>query len=185
MDKVEQAVAALLECLDGSCHDNPDLAETPRRVAKYLLSHFNLDNEISSVIEDCRRAVFPNNYTGIVSMKGIKAYGICPHHLLPVFYTAAVAYIPANNQVIGLSKLVRIVEVYARKAITQEDLTVELAMIFQEILKTGDVAVIVNGVHTCMVARGVKNEAEVTTAELRGSFLDDAKTRQEFYSIIK
>jgi len=166
----------------GEDPDREGLARTPERVAlawEYLARGYNLRLE-----EVVRGACFEEQYDEMVTVKDIDFFSLCEHHLLPFFGKAHVGYIP-DGRVIGLSKIPRIVEMYARRLQVQERMTMQIADALMEILKPRGVGVVVEGVHMCMQMRGVeKQNSYVTTSHLVGIFRSNQKTREEFLKII-
>ncbi len=135
-------------------------------------------------IEALLAKTFPAKYGEMVISKHNTAFGVCPHHLLPVAYRVSVAYIP-TSKVLGLSKLSRLVRVMARGPRLQEDLTHELGVILHEQLESQGSAVHIEGLHMCMAARGVgAHEARLVTSAVRGVFLEQPATRQEFIKLV-
>ena len=127
---------------------------------------------------------FPAKYTEMVISKHNTAFGVCPHHLLPVVYRISLAYIP-TKKVLGLSKLSRLARLVARAPRLQEDLTHELADILHNQLQSQGSAVYIEGLHMCMAARGVgAHEARLVTSGVRGVFLDELATREEFIKLV-
>ena len=127
---------------------------------------------------------FPAKYTEMVISKHNIAFGVCPHHLLPVAYNISLAYIPVEK-VLGLSKLTRLARMIARGPRLQEDLTHELADILHEQLQSHGSAVYIEGLHMCMAARGVgAHEARLVTSGVRGIFLEQLATREEFIKLV-
>jgi len=164
--------------------ENPDregLKMTPERVAKALqfLTHgYDLDPA-----EILRSAMFRQDYQQMVIVKDIELYSLCEHHVLPFFGKCHVAYIP-NGQVVGLSKIPRVVDAYARRLQVQERLTVEIRNCIQETLKPVGVAVVIEAQHMCMVMRGIQKQHSIaTTSAFTGEFNTD-KTRAEFMRLI-
>jgi GTP cyclohydrolase I len=140
-----------------------------------LTAGYHLDPE--ALIND---AIFSVDYDEMVMVRDIDFYSLCEHHMLPFMGKVHVAYIPAGK-VIGLSKIPRIVEMFARRLQVQERMTVQIADIIDTMLKPQGVAVVAEGVHMCAVMRGVrKANARMTTSAMRGLFRDDPKTRAEF-----
>jgi len=118
--------------------------------------------------------------TNMVMVRDIELYSLCEHHLLPFFGKAHVAYIP-NDHIVGLSKIPRIVDVFARRLQVQERLTEEIASALHDVLKPVGVGVVIEAFHLCMMMRGVeKQNSKTITSAVRGAFKDDAKTREEF-----
>ncbi len=173
----EQAVLQLLHAL-GEQPEREGLLNTPKRVARMyteLLSGYNADLE--KIIND---AIFNINYDQMVIVRDIEFYSLCEHHMLPFVGRVHVAYMPAGK-VIGLSKIPRIVDVYARRLQVQERMTRQIADSLQELLEPHGVAVVAEGLHMCTMMRGVKkHDARLTTSALLGSFRTNAATRQEF-----
>jgi GTP cyclohydrolase I len=161
--------------------ENPEregLKNTPARVARMygeLLSGYNMDPQ--RIING---ALFNINYDEMVLVRDIEFYSLCEHHMLPFIGRAHVAYIPAGK-VIGLSKIPRIVDMYARRLQVQERMTRQIADILQTTLEPQGVAVVVEGMHLCSMMRGVrKHDARMTTSAMHGAFRANLATRQEF-----
>ena len=154
------------------------LLKTPHRVAKSLLwLTRGYEVDVASVVGD---AVFEEEHSSMVMVRDIELYSLCEHHMLPFFGKAHIAYIP-NGRIVGLSKLPRIVDVFARRLQVQERLTEQIAGAIEEVLKPIGVGVVIEAYHLCMMMRGVeKQNSKTLTSALRGSFRDDAKTRDEF-----
>jgi GTP cyclohydrolase I len=181
VDKLEGPIDSMLEFL-GIDRDDEDFAETPRRFASYLREHFPSTVEVEAQLEKFAAATFPSTYKGMVFVDDVHADGMCPHHLLPVRYTITIAYIP-KERVVGLSKLPRIAEIIARQAKLQETITESIASTLAKLLSTPHVAVVVKGIHSCMSVRGVRQTVPVSTSDVRGDFLDDGTTKQEFFAM--
>jgi len=146
------------------------------------MDHFFLDLEED--LETWKNSTFPSEYEGMVTQSAVKANGICPHHLLPVEYTIDLGYIPKHDA-IGLSKLARVAISCARFPILQEDLTVQIANTLCDTLQTENVAVLVEGIHSCMNIRGVRaHGSSTTTTVFKGDFYTDLNTRNEFLSLL-
>jgi GTP cyclohydrolase I len=157
------------------------LLKTPARVARSLgwLTR-GYDEDARSVIGD---ALFEEDHENMVMVRDIELYSMCEHHMLPFFGKAHVAYIP-NGRIVGLSKLPRVVDVYARRLQVQERLTEQIADALEEVLAPKGVGVVIEAVHLCMMMRGVEKQSSRTiTSSLRGAFRDDAKTRSEFLGL--
>ncbi|OGA49098.1 MAG: GTP cyclohydrolase I FolE [Betaproteobacteria bacterium RIFCSPLOWO2_12_FULL_62_13] len=164
--------------------ENPDregLQRTPERVAKALqfLTHgYDLDPG-----EILRTAMFREEYQQMVIVKDIEVYSLCEHHMLPFFGKAHVAYIP-NGHIVGLSKIPRVVDAFARRLQVQERLTVEVRNCIHETLKPLGVAVVIEAQHMCMVMRGIQKQHSIaTTSAFTGEF-NAEKTRAEFIRLI-
>ena len=159
------------------------LLDTPKRVEqslRFLTSGYRAD--IDEVIND---ALFSVDYNEMVIVKDIDFYSLCEHHLLPFFGKCHVAYIP-QGRVIGLSKIPRLVDVYARRLQVQERLTNQIAEVILEKIKPLGVAVVMEGTHLCMSMRGVeKQNSFALTSAMLGVFREDARTRSEFLELIK
>ncbi len=157
------------------------LVKTPERAAKamHFLTHgYDLDPP-----EILRSAMFAEEYSQMVIVKDIELYSLCEHHLLPFFGKAHVAYIP-NGRIVGLSKIPRVVDAYARRLQVQERLTMEVRNCIQETLNPLGVAVVIEAKHMCMVMRGIQKQNSVaTTSAFTGEFNED-RTRSEFLRLI-
>ncbi|MCU7243229.1 MAG: GTP cyclohydrolase I FolE [Microcystis aeruginosa WS75] len=176
-----QAVRTLLLGL-GEDPDREGLRDTPKRVVKAL--KFLTSGYQQSLDELLNGAVFHEEANEMVLIRDIDIFSSCEHHILPIIGRAHVAYIP-NGKVIGLSKIARICEMYARRLQVQERLTAQIADALQGLLQPQGVAVVIEATHMCMVMRGVQKPGSWTsTSAVRGIFADSAKTRQEFMSLI-
>jgi GTP cyclohydrolase I len=154
------------------------LLKTPSRVAKAMMWLTRGYNQTAAeVIGD---ALFEENHENMVMVRDIEMYSMCEHHMLPFFGRAHVAYIP-DGKIVGLSKIPRVVEVFARRLQVQERLGEQVADALEEVLKPKGVGVVIEAVHLCMMMRGVeKQNSRTITSSLRGVFKDDARTRSEF-----
>ena len=177
---------ALIEKILVRLGDDPQregLRRTPLRVAKamdFLTSGYHV--EVKDVVRD---AVFSEDCKEMVLVRDIEFYSLCEHHMLPFFGRAHVAYLP-QGQVIGLSKVARVVDVFARRLQVQERLTNQVADSLMEILVPHGVAVVMEASHTCMMMRGVQKQNSTTvTSAMRGTFQDDARTRAEFMGFLR
>ena len=181
-EEMRQAVRTLLIGL-GEDPDREGLKDTPKRVVKAL--QFLTKGYHESLDELLNGAVFTENANEMVLIRDIDIFSSCEHHILPILGRAHVAYIP-NGKVIGLSKIARICEMYARRLQVQERLTLQIADALQGLLKPQGVAVVVEASHMCMVMRGVQKPGSWTvTSAMRGVFAEDAKTREEFMNLIR
>ena len=173
----ERLVSRQLELL-GEDPARDGLLKTPERVAKslaWLTRGYGLD--AAEVVGD---AVFEETHEGMIVVRDIEMYSMCEHHMLPFFGKVHIAYIP-NGKIVGLSKLPRLVEVFARRLQVQERLTEQVAGAIDDVLKPRGVGVVVEAVHLCMMMRGVeKQNSKTITSSLRGQFRDCAMTRDEF-----
>ncbi|WP_373068032.1 GTP cyclohydrolase I FolE [Gemmatimonas sp.] len=173
----EGLIRRQLEIL-GEDPDRDGLQKTPSRVAKsmaWLTRGYDLDAR--QVIGD---AMFEENHENMVMVRDIEMYSMCEHHMLPFFGKVHVAYIP-NGKIVGLSKLPRVVDVFARRLQVQERLGEQIANALDEVLQPKGVGVVIEAVHLCMMMRGVEKQSSRTiTSSLRGLFRDDSKTRSEF-----
>jgi len=182
----EGAIADLVRRMLAEIGEDPSregLRQTPERFEKalrYLTSGYRQDPE-----KVLNGAMFSVGYDEMVVVKDIEVYSLCEHHLLPFFGKCHVAYIP-NKKVVGLSKIARLVNMYARRLQVQERLTNQIATTIQERLRPQGVGVIIEARHLCMVMRGVEkqNSAAVTSAML-GAFRENKQTRDEFLSLIR
>ena len=178
----EGIVRRMLERL-GEDPEREGLRRTPLRVAKAM--DFLTSGYDTSVDEVVREAVFREDCKEMVLVRDIEFYSLCEHHMLPFFGRAHVAYLPAGK-VVGLSKVARVVDVFARRLQVQERLTNQIADAMTEVLSPHGVAVVMEASHTCMMMRGVqKQNSSTITSAMRGSFEKDARTRAEFMSLLK
>jgi GTP cyclohydrolase I len=159
------------------------LLHTPQRVADSL--RFLTDGYEQSVEDVVGSAVYTEPYSEMVLVKDIEVYSLCEHHLLPFFGKAHVAYVP-DGRVVGLSKLPRIVDVFARRLQVQERLTTQIAEAIVEALRPLGVAVVIEAAHLCMMMRGIqKQNSQTVTSTMRGVFLRDERTRGEFMDLLR
>jgi GTP cyclohydrolase IA len=173
----EELVRRQLELL-GEDPSRPGLARTPQRVAGAMAW---LTRGYETGIEDAvGQGIFDDEHDNMIMVRDIELYSLCEHHLLPFFGKAHIAYIP-NGKILGLSKLPRIVDMFARRLQVQERLTGEIADAVWESVEPLGVGVVIEAAHLCMMMRGVEKQNSMTiTSALLGSFRDDAKTRDEF-----
>ena len=158
------------------------LVKTPERAAKAM--HFLTHGYDLDPAEILKSAMFAEEYSQMVIVKDIEIYSLCEHHLLPFFGKAHVAYIP-NGRIVGLSKIPRVVDAYARRLQVQERLTMEVRNCIQDTLKPLGVAVVIEAKHMCMVMRGIQKQNSIaTTSAFTGEFNSD-KTRSEFLRLIQ
>ncbi|MDP1717147.1 MAG: GTP cyclohydrolase I FolE [Burkholderiales bacterium] len=178
--RIAENYRAILEHV-GEDPGREGLAKTPERAAKALqfLTHgYDLDPA-----EILRSAMFKEEYQQMVIVKDIELYSMCEHHMLPFFGKAHVAYIP-NGHIVGLSKIPRVVDAFARRLQVQERLTVEIRNCIEETLKPQGVAVVIEAQHMCMIMRGIQKQHSIaTTSAFTGAFNAD-KTRAEFMRLV-
>lgn len=175
-------VAGLIDTIEGEDGTRDGLADTPLRVAAMyneLFEGYAKDGE-----QILRDAIFADvNCKDLVLVKDIQFYSMCEHHMMPFFGTVTIAYVPQDGKVVGLSKLARLVEVYARRLQVQERLGAQIADDIEKVMNPRGLAVIIKAEHTCMTARGVQKPGTQTiTSCLRGSFFLDEKAREELYN---
>ncbi|HEY7684842.1 MAG TPA: GTP cyclohydrolase I FolE [Gemmatimonadales bacterium] len=177
----ETLVRQMLEQL-GEDPARDGLKQTPARVAaslQWLTRGYQM--AVEDVIGD---AVFEEKHENMILVRDIEIYSLCEHHLLPFFGRAHVAYLP-NGRIVGLSKIPRVVEVFARRLQVQERLTDQVADALCRVLKPLGVGVVIEAYHLCMMMRGVeKQNSKTVTSALRGTFRDDGKTRDEFLRLV-
>jgi len=181
-DKISTAYTEILSDL-GENAQREGLLKTPERVAKALqfLTH-GYDINPADILKS---ALFHEEYSEMVLVKDIEVYSMCEHHMLPFFGKAHVAYIP-NGTIVGLSKIPRVVDAFARRLQVQERLTIEIRDCIQETLKPKGVAVVIECCHMCMQMRGVQKQNSVTTSSaFTGLFLQNDATRKEFISLVQ
>jgi GTP cyclohydrolase I len=182
----EKKLAALVKELLIELGEDPSregLAKTPQRVAKAL--DFLTRGYRQSVKKVVNNAYFTSGTNHMVILKDIELYSLCEHHMLPFYGKCAIGYI-SKGKVLGVSKLARIVDMYARRLQIQERLTEEIAEAIMRETGAEGVGVVINAKHLCMMMRGVeKQNSSMTTSAVLGSFRNDEKVRQEFLSLIK
>ena len=185
-DNYNKELAGNIKSVLSEIGENPEregLLKTPERVAKSM--KFLTDGYKQDPAKIIQSAMFSEEYSQMVLVKDIELYSLCEHHMLPFFGKAHVAYIP-NGHIVGLSKIPRIVDVFARRLQVQERLTDEIKDCIQETLIPKGVAVVIEAQHLCMQMRGVqKQHSSTTTSAFSGIFMSDEKTRAEFINLIK
>jgi GTP cyclohydrolase I len=180
--KIEKGIKIILEGI-GEDPDRPGLKDTPRRIA-------NLYEEIFAGLktptEEILKPIEGESHDEMVLLKDIPFYSVCEHHLLPFVGKAHVAYIPSGGKIVGLSKLARAVEIFAKRPQVQERLTAQLADMIMEKLKPKGAMVIIDAEHLCLSMRGIKKpNAKTVTSAVRGIFRTKESTRAEFLELIK
>jgi GTP cyclohydrolase IA len=183
--EAETEFQALVRTMLGELGEDPQrngLLKTPERVEKslrWLTRGYGL-----SVHDAIGDAVFEEDHHNMVLVKDIEMYSMCEHHMLPFFGKVHVAYIP-NGRIVGLSKLPRVVEIFARRLQVQERLTEQVAQALMEVLQPQGVGVVIEAAHLCMMMRGVeKQNSKTVTSAMKGVFLDDLGTREEFLRLV-
>jgi GTP cyclohydrolase I len=177
LEPFAERVRAILEAL-GEDPEREGLLKTPERVESSL--RFLTQGYRMTVEEVVGDAVFEEQHQSMIMVRDIELYSLCEHHLLPFFGRAHVAYIP-DGKILGLSKVARIVDVFARRLQVQERLTDDIADAVMDTLKPAGVGVVIEAAHFCMMMRGVeKQNSRTVTSALRGIFRDDSRTRDEF-----
>jgi len=181
-EKMAAHVHGLLDQM-GEDISREGLMKTPMRVAKsmlYLTQGYQLDPQ--KILES---AVFEEDYNEMILVKDIELYSLCEHHMLPFFGKAHVAYIP-DGKIVGLSKLPRVVDIFARRLQVQERLTLQIQEAIDNALNPQGVAVIIEATHLCMVMRGVQKQHSITTTSaMSGAFMRNENTRAEFMRLIR
>ena len=179
---MEQHFKKIIEAI-GEDLDRPGLVDTPKRAAKAI--GFLTRGYQQSVEEVVNGALFPSDASEMVIVKDIELYSLCEHHLLPFIGKAHVGYIP-NGKVLGLSKVARIVDLFARRLQIQESLTDQIAKTIQEVTGAKGVGVIIEAKHLCMMMRGVeKQNSSMKTSAMLGCFRNNSATRAEFLSLLR
>ena len=179
---IEEQIRSILLAV-GEDPDRPGLLKTPDRVQRAL--EFLTSGYFQDIDDILNGAVFPAKYDEMVVVNDIEFYSLCEHHMLPFFGKCHVAYIP-NREIVGLSKIPRVVEVFSRRLQVQENLTVQIAEVLQEKLKPMGVGVVMDARHLCLMMRGAqKQQARMITSHMLGSFRTDSKTRIEFLELIR
>ena len=173
----EKLIRRELELI-GEDPEREGLLKTPSRVARAM--EFLTQGYTSSAEEVVGKGIFKEEHDNMIMVRDIELYSLCEHHMLPFFGKAHVAYIP-NGKIVGLSKIPRIVDVYARRLQVQERLTEQIAEGLCRVLNPSGVGVVIEAYHLCMMMRGVeKQNSKTITSALRGAFREDPKTRDEF-----
>ena len=179
---MEQHWAKIIEAV-GEDLNRPGLADTPKRAAKafeFLTRGYN-----QSVDEVVNNALFPSDSSEMILVQDVELYSLCEHHLLPFIGKCHVAYIP-TGKVLGLSKVARIVDLYARRLQIQESLTTQVAETIMKVTDAEGVGVIIEAQHMCMMMRGVEKQNSVMkTSAMLGCFRSEQKTREEFLSLLQ
>jgi GTP cyclohydrolase I len=182
IESLKEHYSKVLELI-GEDPSREGLIKTPERVAKAM--QFLTQGYEMNATEILQSAMFSEDYSQMVLVKEIEFYSLCEHHLLPFFGKAHIAYIP-NGNIVGLSKLPRVVDAFSRRLQVQERLTNEIRDCIQDTLKPKGVAVVMEARHLCMQMRGVEKQSSLTTTSaFSGAFLESEKTRLEFMNLIR
>ncbi|MBI3557332.1 MAG: GTP cyclohydrolase I FolE [Deltaproteobacteria bacterium] len=180
-DEMKKCVHGLIDLI-GEDPKREGLKKTPERYAKalkFLTAGYEMDPK-----EIVRKAMFTESYSEMVIVKDIEVFSLCEHHMLPFYGRAHIAYIP-NGKIVGLSKIPRVVNCFARRLQVQERLTNQISTTLNEVLHPLGVGVVIEAYHLCMMMRGVEKQSSYTiTSSMLGTFHEDRRTRQEFMSLI-
>lgn len=185
-DKLEEGARTILEGLRelGLNIDDENFKGTPARVARMYREVLAGIGDTEKEVEHILSSAFPCQNNNLVLVRDIEAFSLCPHHLLPVHYNIHVAYLP-NGKVIGLSKLARLVDVLARRPVLQEQLVEDISTSLMRIEGCMGAACIAEGVHYCMVMRGVKqSRAKTVASSMKGAFLTEDQIKQELLKLV-
>ncbi len=179
--RMKECVHGLIDMI-GEDPKREGLKKTPERYAKalkFLTAGYDVDPK-----EIVRKAMFTESYSEMVIIKDIEVFSLCEHHMLPFYGKAHIAYIP-NGKIVGLSKIPRVVNCFARRLQVQERLTNQISTTLNEVLSPLGVGVVIEAYHLCMMMRGVEKQSSYTiTSSMLGTFHEDRRTRQEFMSLI-
>ncbi len=179
--QIEQCIKKIIEAI-GEDASRKGLRDTPKRVAKMYLDIFSGINEDPEAVLG---KVFHEQYNELVLLKDIPLYSMCEHHLLPFFGHAHIAYLPDGKRIVGISKLARLVDVFAKRPQVQERLTNQIADTIMKVLQPQGTMVVIEAQHMCMIMRGVKKPGtRIVTSAMRGIFLRDIRTRSEALNLI-
>lgn len=179
--RIEEAVRTILEAI-GENPDRDALQDTPGRVARSL--QYLTQGYLTQPREMLRSALFEERYDEIILVRDIEIYSLCEHHLLPFFGKAHIGYIP-DGQIVGLSKLARVVDGFARRLQVQERMTLQIRDAIEEVLDPQGVAVVIEAKHLCMIMRGVEKQHSVTTTSAMSGAFEQESTRGEFMQLIQ
>ncbi|MFN4226984.1 MAG: GTP cyclohydrolase I FolE [Candidatus Ratteibacteria bacterium] len=179
--KIEEGMKLIIEAL-GENIDKKKLKDTPKRVAKMYAEIFSgIDVDPKKVLGK----VFKEDFNELVLIKDVNFYSICEHHFLPFFGKAHIAYLPDGNNVVGISKIVRLVDILSKRPQIQERMTNQIVDIIMDVLTPQGAMAIVEAEHMCMIMRGIKKPgAKIVTSAMRGIFLRDLRTRTEALNLI-
>ena len=179
--KIEKAVKIFLEAIGENPQRN-GLKETPERVSRMAEELFS---GLKGNPKEELKPIFKEDYNELVLIRDIPIYSFCEHHILPFLGKAHIAYIPEKNRVVGLSKLIRVINIFSKRLQLQERLTTQIANTVMDALKPKGVLVVIKAEHLCITMRGVRKPGSLTvTSAVRGIFLTDIRTRNEAMSLI-
>jgi GTP cyclohydrolase I len=179
--EIEKSIRTIIEAI-GEDPARKGLRDTPKRVAKMYADIFS---GLHANPEEVLGRVFHEEYNELVLLKGIPMYSMCEHHLLPFFGQAHIAYLPDGKRIVGISKLARLVDVFAKRPQVQERLTNQIADTIMKVLQPQGAMVVIEAEHMCMIMRGVKKPGtKIVTSAMRGIFLRDIRTRSEALNLI-
>lgn len=167
--------------------NDPNFKGTPKRIFRAWQEFLEYENKSrrENMLKEVFSKRFPTVFSDLIFTPNIQAISMCPHHFLPVIYNVTVAYIPScTGFVLGASKLFRITNILAKRAILQETLTYEICECLNCYLDPLGVAVVISGKHGCMTTRGIKNDGTFETSRMTGSFKENSETRSEFFSLL-
>jgi len=183
-EKLKLSAEAIIKAVGEDIND-PNFKDTPNRFAKAFAFLFKTPKNIEDEVAPIMKTSFPTQYNGLIFCDGLEFTSFCPHHLLPIRYEVTIGYIPSEGMVIGASKLARVVELYCKRAMLQEELTYKIADTIEEYIKPVGVAILIIGYHDCMRIRGImQKKSRFKTSEMRGSFKTNPETREEFFHLI-
>lgn len=189
-DLVKEGMRHILQGLQekfGLQIEDANFSGTPERVSRMYDEIFSGIRNTSEQVQEILASSFPSSYNQMILLKDIETFSMCPHHFLPVHYFISIAYIPSEEgQVLGISKLVRLAEILAKRPVLQEQLTEDIPKYLMILKGCKGAACIIKGTHYCMVMRGVKKpNATTITSSLKGAFFDKPEARQEFLELVK
>lgn len=180
-NKIKNAILELLKAI-GEDPTKPRLRKTPQRFADMMEDILSGRDRNA---KDILKITHDLKHDEMVLLKGVPFYSICEHHLLPFFGKCSVAYIPKENKIVGISKLVEIIDVMSKRLQVQERLTTDIANSIMKYLNPKGVGVVIEARHLCIEMRGIKQPEMIVTSAVRGLFREDMKTREEFLKLIK
>jgi len=180
-ERIKKAISEIIKAI-GENPNKAELRKTPERFADLITDILSGNGKDA---KDILKVTHELKHDEMVLVKNVPFYSICEHHLMPFFGKCHVAYIPKNNRIVGVSKLVKLIDALSRKLQLQERLTTEIANSIMKHLEPKGVGVVIEARHLCIEMRGLKLPAEIVTSAVRGLFREDIKTREEFLRLIK